>query len=577
MTDAKRSGRVLIVEDSATQAKQLELLLQAEGFETVIASDGLEGVEAFRASSVDLVMCDVVMPQMSGFDFCEEIRAEAAELNVPIIFVTSLRDPLDIIKGLTAGASNYIIKPYEAAELIERVNAILTSKDLRKDAEGRNGDAIKLRGEEFALTADRGTILDYLVSTFEDLVRAKQKETASEQAAEALRESIRHLQATLDALPSHLAILDISGTIVLVNAEWRRFAAANTVITAHSHAGDDYLRACDVVSGANSETAATIAHGLREVIAGSTPSFSLEYVLKGTKPEVWLSMYASRFEAGEDQLVLLAQNDISQRKALEKQVQQAHKLEAIGQLAGGVAHDFNNLLTGITGYAQLIESAVDEDSAILDDLRQINECARRASTLTGQLLTFSRPQPLNIVPLDLNALVENTFTMLCRLIGESIEPRLVASPDSCNVRADAGQIDQVLMNLALNARDAMPDGGKLTIETTSVEIDEASARRLEGLAPGSYARLAVTDTGHGMDEETQRRMLDPFFTTKRATGRTGLGLTTVQGIVKQHDGILSVSSQLGSGTTFEIYLPQIEDGAQVVAATDIPGVGSRRI
>ncbi len=254
--------------------------------------------------------------------------------------------------------------------------------------------------------------------------------------------------------------------------------------------------------------------------------------------------------------------DVTDRRALEDQFRQAQKMEAVGRLAGGVAHDFNNLLMVISGYAEVILNKLPADHPLHEDGRAIQQAADRATTLTRQLLAFSRKQLLELKVVDVNAIVQDMERLLRPLIGENVELVTLLSPMAAHTRADAGQLEQVLMNLVVNAKDAMSGGGKLTIQTRNILMDESHRRGQQFIRPGNYVTLSVSDTGMGMDKETQSRIFEPFFTTKEKGKGTGLGLSTVYGIVKQSGGYVMVQSEQGSGTTFHIYLPEVEGAAE---------------
>jgi nitrogen-specific signal transduction histidine kinase len=259
--------------------------------------------------------------------------------------------------------------------------------------------------------------------------------------------------------------------------------------------------------------------------------------------------------------------DITARRSLEAQLVQAQKLESVGRLAGGVAHDFNNILGVILGSAELCRKRVGDDARLVKNLDNILHAAERGSGLTRQLLAFSRRQVLQPRVLDLNQIVIELQKMLGRLLGEDIELATALDPATPAVRADAGQLDQVLMNLVVNARDAMPAGGTLTIETRSVELDERYAATQVGVTPGRYALVAVSDSGHGMSREVRQQIFEPFFTTKGPGKGTGLGLATVHGIVKQSGGHVTVYSEVGKGSTFKVYLPAVAEAPEAAAVS----------
>jgi two-component system, cell cycle sensor histidine kinase and response regulator CckA len=261
-------------------------------------------------------------------------------------------------------------------------------------------------------------------------------------------------------------------------------------------------------------------------------------------------------------LELIAE-DITERRVLENQFRQAQKMEAVGRLAGGVAHDFNNLLMVISGYAEVLLERTRKADQLYPKIEAIHQATDRATTLTRQLLAFSRKQLLELKVVDLNIIIENIERLLRPLIGENIELQTRLAADLGRTRADAGQIEQVLMNLVVNSKDAMPSGGKITIQTANARMNNEDVRReYSYIQPGQYVVLSVTDTGEGMDKEIQSRIFEPFFTTKEKGKGTGLGLSTVYGIIKQSRGYVLVESEPGLGTTFRIYLPRVEDALE---------------
>jgi two-component system, cell cycle sensor histidine kinase and response regulator CckA len=292
-------------------------------------------------------------------------------------------------------------------------------------------------------------------------------------------------------------------------------------------------------------------------------------VVRPDKTIRWVRARGTPVRDGAGQVVRLVgiAEDITDLKGTEAQLVQAQKMEAVGRLAGGIAHDFNNLLTVITSYGELQLDDLPAEDARRADLEEIVRAAREAAKLTRQLLAFSRRQVLDVTVLSLNDVVTNLNKMLMRVIGEDLDLALVLAPDLGAVRADPGQIEQVLMNLAVNARDAMPNGGKITIETSNVELTEDYVRTHEPVIPGSYVLLAFSDSGLGMDEATKAHIFEPFFTTKEIGKGTGLGLATVYGIVKQSDGFIWVYSEPGHGATFKIYLPRVTEAAERLVAT----------
>ncbi|MEM9461852.1 MAG: PAS domain-containing protein [Myxococcota bacterium] len=320
---------------------------------------------------------------------------------------------------------------------------------------------------------------------------------------------------------------------------------------------------------------ATVIEEVDRVVEAKLP-FSMEYRVR-RKDEVFIHVEDNGYfvlDADGDITYMVGfVADASARKELEDKLRQSQKMEAVGRLAGGIAHDFNNLLTAILSYSDMALTRLSHLDPIRDDIAEIREAGLRARSLTSQLLAFSRKQILKPRMLDLNRVVRNMEHLLRRVIGEDIDLRIHLEPNLDPIEFDPGQLEQIVMNLAVNARDAMPGGGKLTIQTGNIVLDEEYVRSHVDTQEGPHVMLAVTDTGSGMDAKTQARIFEPFFTTKGPHKGTGLGLSTVYGIVKQSGGNLWVYSELGRGTTFKVYLPRTEtDRARQPTNDSIPAL-----
>jgi PAS domain S-box-containing protein len=316
---------------------------------------------------------------------------------------------------------------------------------------------------------------------------------------------------------------------------------------------------------------------LSDNVLKSHQPFNREYRIVRTvdDQERWVhGLGRLEFDAGGKLLYMIGTiQDISDRKQLEEQLLRAQKMEAIGQLAGGVAHDFNNMLSVILGYAELIKSRLAPDDELFKDVLEIEKAAGHSRDVTRQLLAFSRKQIIAPKTVNLNKLIAGTEKTLSRLIGETIDLSFLPGKDLGNIRFDPSQIEQILVNLAVNARDAMPDGGKLTIETADVDLDEAYCRSNIEYRPGRYVLLSVSDNGSGMDKKTLSHVFEPFYTTKSLGKGTGLGLATVYGIVRQNGGFVNVYSEPEQGTTFKIYIPRIiEENAATEKSGEIAPV-----
>ena len=409
-----------------------------------------------------------------------------------------------------------------------------------------------------------GTVIDIEISS-QRLIFAKRRAqlvlaldvTVRKKAEAALRESEEAYRDLVENAHDIIYSHDLEGNYTSVNK-------AGEVITGYTRAEALKLNLVDTVAPEWRDKAKDM---MRRKLAGErVTAYEMELVAKdGRRVAVEVNTKLV-YEDGKPLAVQGIARDVTERKLLEEQLRQSQKMEAIGQLAGGVAHDFNNLLTAINGYSSLALQRMDDDHPLRSFIEEVKKAGDRAANLTRQLLAFGRKQILQPVPVNLNDVVTDLNKMLRRLIGEDIRLAARLDLDLKKIKADPGQIEQVLMNLVVNARDAMPRGGNLTIETANVQIDEEYAGRHIGVNPGAYVMLAVSDNGTGMDDETKAKLFEPFFTTKEKGKGTGLGLSTVYGIVKQSGGNIWVYSEISHGTTFKVYLPQVDDSVQTVQA-----------
>jgi two-component system, cell cycle sensor histidine kinase and response regulator CckA len=510
-----RPARVLIVDDERLNRQLLEVMLAPEGFVLQTATSGEETLILVEQQRPDLILLDVMMPGMDGYEVTRRIKDNPATKSIPIIMITAMNDRKAMLLGLTAGAEDFLSKPVDRAELKMRVRNLLRLK-----AFGDRHDKYSklLEGEAGARAAD--------------LVESEAR--------------FRQLAETIDEV------------FFLVNpslTEMLYVSPAYENIFGHSCASlyaDPLSWTYPIPPGERERV-------LREMMPyGTLVPFDLEYAIvrpDGAGRVVRARGFPIANEAREVYRFAGIAEDVTERRRLDAQLRQANKMDAVGQLASGIAHDFNNLLSVILSYSDLLSADLNESDPMRADLKEIEGAGLRAVALTRKLLAFSRQQVLQPHVVNLSEIVQGLENMLRRLIGEDVELIVSNGTRIGRIVVDSGQIEQVIVNLAVNARDAMPKGGKLTIETAEVFLDEADALEHGGVKPGPHVMLAVTDSGMGMDKATQVRMFEPFFTTKEVGKGTGLGLATVFGIVRQSEGTISVCSELGMGTTFRLYFP----------------------
>ena len=619
--------RILVVDDEEKIRKSLSGLLEDNGYEVVTAGSGPECLQTISAQDFDLVILDIVMPEMSGIEVLQKIKEKYKDTEV--IMISGYADKEKAIAAFRLGAYDLIEKPFEAREILNTIANCLNQLQLRRNVEKMTKE---LASEKERLLVTLRSIGDGVIATdiagkialinkvAEDLTGWTEEEAIGRPYSEIfhiINEETREEPENpiVKAIKTGLVVGLANHTVLVARDGTERNIADSAApikdgdgniigvvlvfrdITEHRKTEDFIKNILESVD----EGFIVVDRGYRIISANKaycdqvkTP---VEYVIGRYCYEVSHHMNSPCYEAGEecsvrrtfetgepcssvhthydknrtpiyielksypmkDTLgnvisVIEIIHDVTEKKKLEAQLLHAQKMEAIGTLTSGIAHEFNNILTVIIGYGRLLREEMKQDDPLNHNVNQILSSSERAANLIQSMLAFSREQISNPMPARLNKIIKNVEKLLLRVIGEDIELKTILTDEDLIVNVDSGQIEQVLMNLVTNARDAMPDGGCLTISTGLVELDE-ELKIFEYQKPGKYALMSLTDTGTGMDEATIEKIFEPFFTTKEVGKGTGLGLSMVYGIIKQHKGYIHVYSELWKGTTFKIYLP----------------------
>jgi two-component system cell cycle sensor histidine kinase/response regulator CckA len=645
---AEHPARILVVDDEYNDRQLMELLLAAEGFVVLVAASGEEALTVIAQQSPDLILLDVMMPDMDGYQLAERIKSNGAAAPIPIIMVTVLDDRDAMMRALAAGAQDYLVKPVNRAELYIRVRNLLRlkaygdnqgkySRSLEREVGSRQADLVdseqlyrttfdaapigivranmagqwlhvnqrlcdllgysreqlqtvaiqeSIQSEEPAVQSealvmmatseiDRHVIEEQryrrsdgtfvwvrvvvsvrrdadgeaqeIISVIEDITDRRVLEERVQESVARLTASEQRYRALLENANDAIAVLTPQGVVREMNQRWAEIVGVPREQLIGRHVSDF----------ATSDNEAAAAANYEGGVASNGSRSDAVKIATGTGSHLLLEFSRSSIEVAGERLVLTIGRDVTEQRQLEERLRQAQKLEVIGQLAGGVAHDFNNILTAIIGFCELLLMDMPADSALRSDVIQIKAAGERAAGLTRQLLAFSRKQILHATVLNINGVIQAMEPMMRRLIAAHVDLVLSLQLDVATIKIDATQLEQIVINLLVNAADAMPRGGKVTIETANIYLDEHYQRHHLPVKPGDYVMLAVSDTGSGMDNATIQRIFEPFFTTKEVGKGTGLGLATVYGIVKQSGGDIWVYSEPSHGSVFKIYLPRV--------------------
>jgi PAS domain S-box-containing protein len=543
--------RVLVVDDKMDNIYYLHALLGAHGCGVDSARHGAEALLKARQTPPDLVISDLLMPVMDGYTLLRHWKADARLKSVPfIVYTATYTEPEDERLALHLGADAFILKPCEPDAFLERVKQV--EINARTSAPAPTSEPVL---DETLLLREYS---EALVHKLEDKSLQLERSNRALQSDIAVREKV---EAALRESEERFRQLAES----IEDVMWLRRPDIDVFIYVSPAYEAVWGRSRASLYASSSDWLVAVHPDDRERVWTSLPRQELgpwEEMFRIVRPDGslrWIRSraYPVRDASGRVYRIAGVSRDITEQRRLEAQFLQAQKMEAVGRLAGGVAHDFNNLLSVILGYTSFVLEQLPSDASCRDSLQEVWRAGERATDLTRQLLAFSRHQVLEPRVLKLSQVVGQMEGMLRRILGEDIELSLLMSLTPGKVYADPSQVEQIVMNLAVNARDAMPHGGKLSIEVANVELAEDEMRERGG-ASGAHVLLAVSDTGSGMDAATRARIFEPFFTTKEKGKGTGLGLSTVYGIVKQSNGHIAVSGEPGHGTRFEVYLPRTD-------------------
>lgn len=535
---ASQNQTILIVDDTSANLAVVGDYLAQQGYQVMVALTGEAGVRLAQEAHPDLILLDVLLPGIDGFETCRRLKADEQTRDIPVIFMTIVTRTEDKVRGFAAGGVDYITKPFQHEEVLARVATHLRIRELTQKLEEANASLEQRVEERTAALAETNIRLK------EEIAERKKSEEERERLLHQIRQHAKEVQFIVDTVPEGMFLLSENGRVRLANA-----------------IAEQYL---DILSPGWETNPLNCLGQYPLVDLMTSPPKGLWHDV--VMEERLFNVIARPVENGPtNEGWVFVIRDVTREREIQRHLQAHERLAAVGQLAAGIAHDFNNTLAVIQLYTELLLRTLELSPQAEDRLHILEQQTQRASELIQQILDFSHQSVMERQPLNLSPFLKELVRLLRRTLPESIDIELDYAQDAYVIHADPSRIQQAIMNLAVNARDAMGEGGDLRIGLDRVRLGPGELPPAPGMGPGEWIRVSIADSGTGIPAEVVAHIFEPFFTTKERGRGTGLGLAQVYGIVQQHDGFIGVTTEVGRGTTFQLYFPAFAADCPAVA------------